>query len=395
MSRSVVRPVVGVLTVAVLGVVVALAATMFRGDFARTETITVLSPRAGLVMNPDARVQYRGVQIGKVSSIELLPGEQAAIHLAIDADRLDVIPANVNVNIASTTVFGAKFVQLSPPDQPTPDSVHPGQVLGADHVMVEVNTIFGQLVSVLSSIQPEKLNETLGAIATAMNGRGDQFGQTLSDLNSILGELNPSLSSLNHDLAVAPAVFGTYADVTPDLLDVVASGTAISRTIVERQRDLDSVLVSATGLAEIGDQVLDENRQPLADVLRLLVPTTDLTNEYNQALTCALGGMNIMANNPPLDVPGVQVLAGFLWGQERYRYPENVPKVAAKGGPFCTNLPKVPYQQIAPFVVTDVGANPWKYDNPGIVLNSDGLKQLLFGSIPGPPRNSAQIGMPG
>ena len=75
-----------------------------------------------------------------------------------------------------------------------------------------------------------------------------------------------------------------------------------------------------------------------------------------------------MANNPPLDVPGVQVLAGFLWGQERYRYPENVPKVAAKGGPFCTNLPKVPYQQIAPFVVTDVGANPWKYNNPGIVL---------------------------
>ena len=134
-------------------------------------------------------------------------------------------------------------------------------------------------------------------------------------------------------------MFGTYADVTPDLLDVVATGTAISRTIVERQRDLDSVLVSATGLAEIGDQVLDENRQPLADVLRLLVPTTDLTNEYNQALTCALGGMNIMANNPPLDVPGVQVLAGFLWGQERYRHPENVPKVAAKGGPFCTNLP--------------------------------------------------------
>ena len=73
------------------------------------------------------------------------------------------------------------------------------------------------------------------------------------------------------------------------------------------------------------------------------------------------------------------MLAGFLWGQERYRYPDNVPKVAAKGGPFCTNLPKVPYQQIAPFVVTDVGANPWKYNNPGIVLNSDGLKQLLFG----------------
>ncbi|HNM84413.1 MAG TPA: MCE-family protein, partial [Mycobacterium sp.] len=133
----------------------------------------------------------------------------------------------------------------------------------------------------------------------------------------------------------------------------------------------------------------------LGDVLRLLVPTTDLTNQYNQALTCALGGMNIMANNPPLNVPGVEVLAGFLWGQERYRFPDNVPKVAATGGPFCTNLPKVPYESIAPFVVTDVNANPWKYDNPGIVWNSDALKQFLFGPVTGPPRNSAQIGMPG
>ena len=33
------------------------------------------------------------------------------------------------------------------------------------------------------------------------------------------------------------------------------------------------------------------NRQPLTDVLHLLVPTTDLLNKYNQALWCALGGM--------------------------------------------------------------------------------------------------------
>jgi phospholipid/cholesterol/gamma-HCH transport system substrate-binding protein len=29
------------------------------------------------------------------------------------------------------------------------------------------------------------------------------------------------------------------------------------------------------------------------------------------------------------------------------------------------------------------------------VLNADGLKQMLFGPLDGPPRNSAQIGQPG
>jgi hypothetical protein len=48
-----------------------------------------------------------------------------------------------------------------------------------------------------------------------------------------------------------------------------------------------------------------------------------------------------------------------------------------------------------PFLVTDDGANPWQYGNQGIVLNSDGLKQFLFGPIDGPPRNVAQIGQPG
>ena len=47
------------------------------------------------------------------------------------------------------------------------------------------------------------------------------------------------------------------------------------------------------------------------------------------------------------------------------------------------------------YLVTDTGTNPWKYGNQGWLVNSDGLKQALFGPIDGPPRNSAQIGMPG
>ena len=45
--------------------------------------------------------------------------------------------------------------------------------------------------------------------------------------------------------------------------------------------------------------------------------------------------------------------------------------------------------------MTDTGINPWQYGNQGILLNSDGLKQLLFGPLDGPPRNTAQIGQPG
>ena len=118
MKGDVLRPLMGVVLVAAIVAVFVLAATLFRGGFSDSVPVTVLSDRAGLVMNPDAKVQIRGVQVGKVASIEGLPNGQAALHLAMDPSRLDAIPANALVDIASPTVFGAKQVQFVFPDEP-------------------------------------------------------------------------------------------------------------------------------------------------------------------------------------------------------------------------------------------------------------------------------------
>jgi phospholipid/cholesterol/gamma-HCH transport system substrate-binding protein len=385
----------GLITIIVIVSAFVLAANLFRGGFTDAVSVTVISPRAGLVMNADAKVQVRGVQVGKVASIEDLPDGGAALHLAMDESRLSAIPANALVDIASPTVFGAKYVQFVFPEHPSAESLRAGQVINAQHVVVEVNTVFEQLTSVLSKVEPAKLNQTLGAIASALSGRGEKLGQMLVDLDSYLAQLEPSLPALSHDLETAPGVLRAYADAAPDLVAVADNSARISDTVVDQRQNLDAALVSVIGLADIGNQVLTENRQPLADVLHLLVPTTDLLNEYNQALWCSLAGMADLANRPPLKEPGVAVLAGFLWGQERYRYPMDLPKAGATGGPQCTGLPHLPFETVPPFVIADTGTNPWRRTYPGIVLNSDLIKRIMFGEIDGPPRNSAQIGQPG
>jgi phospholipid/cholesterol/gamma-HCH transport system substrate-binding protein len=396
-TRNLLRPLMGLVTIVVIVAAFALAANLFRGGFTHDVPVTVISSRAGLVMNPDAKVQVRGVQVGKVASIENLPNGGAALHLAMDPKRLSAIPANALVNIASTTVFGAKYVQFVFPDDPSPESLRAGQVVDAQHVMVEVNTVFEQLTSVLSKVDPAKLNETLGAIASAVNGRGEKIGQMLSDLDSYLAKIEPSLPALSRDLEAAPDALRAYADAAPDFVSIADNAARFSDTVVDEQQNLDAALVSVIGLADIGNDVLSQNRQPLTDVLHLLVSTTDLTNQYNQALWCALAGMVDASGRPPLKEPGVHVLAGFLWGQERYRYPMDLPKAGAKGGPQCTGLPHLPYEAVPPYVVADTGTNPWRRTYPGIILNSDLIKQIMFGGteVDGPPRNSAQIGQPG
>lgn len=394
-GRNYLPPLLGLITVVIIGLIFAVAVGLFQGSFTETVPVTVISQRAGLVMNPDAKVKMRGVQVGKVASIESLPNGQAAIHLAMDPSQLHFIPSNVLVDIASSTVFGAKSVLLVEPDKPSAQRLHSGETLQGQHVMVEINTVFQQLVSVLSHIDPPKLNESLGALAQAFSGRGPQLGQALSDLDSFLAKLEPSLPAFRHDFSVLPAVANAYADAAPDLVKTAANATRISKTIVDEQHNLDALLISTIGLADIGNDVLSANRQPLTDVMHLLVPTTDLTNEYNPALTCAFGGLVRLSHAAPLSEPSINISASLVWGAERYRYPTNLPKVAATGGPRCVGLPSLPFGTSPPQLIADIGADPVGYGNPQLMINSDLLKQLLYGPIAGPPRNSAQIGQPG
>jgi phospholipid/cholesterol/gamma-HCH transport system substrate-binding protein len=395
MSHNGIRALAGLATLIVIAAIVGVAVGLFQGAFTATVPVTVLSQRAGLVMNPDAKVKMRGVQVGKVASIETRPDGEAALHLAMNPSQLRLIPANVLVDIASTTVFGAKFVELVPPANPSPQRLHAGEILDSKHVTVEINTVFEELRSVLGKIDPTKLNETLGAIASAVNGRGHTIGQALSDLDSFLATQDPSLPALSHDIEALSTVSNAYADAAPDLVKTANNATRISQTIVEEQQNLQGLLLSTIGLADIGNEVVGGNRQALTDVLHLLVPTTNLLNQYHQAIWCGIAGTLPNLHAPPLPVPGITLFAAIEFGTERYRYPTNLPKVAATGGPQCHTLPNVPVDVAPPYVVADVGANPWAYGNQQLLINSDALKQLLYGPIAGPPRNTVQVGQPG
>jgi phospholipid/cholesterol/gamma-HCH transport system substrate-binding protein len=394
-ARSYLRPLVGLSAVLAIVAVVALATAQFRGDFNETVPVTVMSDRAGLLMNPGARVKLNGAQIGTVSSVTETADGRAALRLAIAPAELSVVPENVHVEIGSATVFGAKSVEFTSPGDPSGTPLRAGQVLDSQHVTVEVNTIFEQLNSVLSHIDPAKLNETLSAVSTAFSGRGEEFGRTLTDFNSFLGVLEPSLPQLSADLQTLPDVATSYADAAPDLVAIINNATRISQTLVDEKSSLDRFLVSTIGLADIGNDVIGTNREPLANLMHLLVPTTDLTNEYHEALNCGLTGILQFALRPPGPNPGVTDLAGLTLGIERYRYQQDLPKVAATGGPQCKGQLPIQYDSFPPKVVMDVGTNPFKYGNQGLLLNSDALKQFLFGPIDGPPRNTSQVGQPG
>ena len=381
MVRSIVRPLVGLISIAALVAVIALAAVMFRDGFADTTRVTVRSPRAGLVMYPDAKVKMRGVTVGKVADVTERPDGTAEIGLAISSDQVRRIPSNVTVDIAASTAFGAKFIEFLPPLQRSTASIHAGQIFDSDHVTVEINTIFERLTAVLGQVEPEKLNETLGALASATDGRGEQVGRMLTDLDSFLAKVQPALPDLSHELDVAPNVAASYADAAPDITATAGNATEISRTLVDEQQNLDALLVSAIGLGEVGNRVVGDNGNQLISMAHLLVPTAELLNEYGPGLKCSIEGLDYLDHVPPVQLPGMGLTVNFLWGAEPYQYPRDLPKVAATGGPQCSVLP-VEYNTHPKYLIVDDGAVPFPNTNRGLRLNVPLLQSMLFGGVP-------------
>jgi phospholipid/cholesterol/gamma-HCH transport system substrate-binding protein len=341
----------------------------YTAAFTPIDTVTVTSPRAGLVMDEEAKVKYRGIQIGKVNDIAY-SGDQAKLTLVINSDQLRYVPSNAPVRIASTTVFGAKSVEFIAPEQPSGTPLRPGAIVQAQAVQLEANTLFQTLIDVLHKIDPVHLNATISAIAQGLRGHGDDFGATLAGLNRYLLQLNPKLPTVESDFAQTATVANIYGDAGPDLVTVIDNVPTISNTIVDEQESLNATLLAAIGLANEGYATLEPAADDyIAAIQRLRAPLKVL-GDYSPVFGCILQGVKNGSERSGRLVggikPGAMVSSSFVLGVPSYTYPESLPIVNASGGPNCRGLPDIPSKQYggswyrAPFLVTDNAYIPYE-----------------------------------
>lgn len=371
--------------ISLLVAAVAFTILAYTSAFSPTDKITVAAPRAGLVMDRDAKVKFRGMQVGKVKSIDLV-GDQAQLTLAIDRGQLRYIPSNSTVAIASNTVFGAKSVEFLAPETPEAP-LRPDTVVQASSVQVEANTLFQTLTDVLNKIDPVHLNAVTSAVAEGLRGHGDDLGTLLTGLNDYLAGLNPKLPALHSLFAKTATVGGIYADAGDDLVTVIGNAPAISDTIVDQQDNLNAALLAATGLADNAYATLEPAADDyIAAIQRLRAPAKVMA-DYSPEFGCVLEALVTAKRNfGPIiggTKPGLFVSSNFVPGVPAYTYPESLPMVNATGGPNCRGLPNFPNKIIggswyrAPFLVTDNAYVPFE-PNTELQFDAPSTAQFLF-----------------
>ena len=263
----------------------------FRGDLVSREQLTMMSDRAGLSMDPGAKVTYNGVEVGKVSRVdEVTVGDQPRAKITMDVNPryIHLIPANVDAAISATTVFGNKYISFTSPKNPTPQRITSADVIDATSVTTEFNTLFETLTSVSEKVDPIKLNQTLSATAQALQGLGDRFGQSIINGNEILGDLNPRMPQLRRDNQLLADLGDTYANAAPDLFDGLENAATTARTLNEQQSNIDQALMASIGFGNTGGEIFEKGGPYLIRGAQDLIPTSELLDEYSPALFCTI-----------------------------------------------------------------------------------------------------------
>lgn len=320
----------------VIAAIVAGVVLAYQQVFTPAVPATVVAARAGLLMYRGADVTLDGVTVGRVTSITPAGG-QARLGIAVDPGQVAHIPANVRASITEPTIFGPKYIDLVLPAHPSPQRLQAGQVIAPATVSTEVNTVFASLVSLLDSLHPAKVSATLGAISTALQGRGSQLGDFIAELNSYLREFNPSLPALSADLGTAPKVLRTYAGAAPSLLATLGNLRVTSGTLVRQQAQFDAFLLDLTGLAGSTRQFLAGNERGLIATLATLAPTTALLARYSPEFGCLFASVSQFGQLSGSDK--IILHSTILPGQRGYRYPANLPEMHATSGPSCYGGP--------------------------------------------------------
>ncbi|MBP2476115.1 virulence factor Mce-like protein [Crossiella equi] len=382
------RRLLGVVFLAVVALLLGLTVAVYRGDFERTALVTLRTDHIGNQLMTESDVKVRGLIVGEVKRIAS-SGDGAVLELALQPDKLAQIPKDVTARLLPKTLFGERYVSLVPPAASTGGHLAAGDVIGQDRSSsaIELERVLSNLMPVLQAVQPQKLASTLGAMATALDGRGDQLGETLTQLNQLVRQLNPALPDLKADISALADVSDVYTKAAPELLTALADLTTTTRTVAEQRANLQTLYSSVSTTSADLTGFLAANRNNLIRVAADSRPLLDVLAKYAPEYPCFLKGMTEL--KPRLDqafgkgtsTPGLRITMEITANRGKYVPGQDEPRYADKRGPRCYDIhPRPePFPQYPPDGPVKDGSKP----PPAARSANDGLN---------PPINAANGG---
>ena len=356
-GQKVMLRVYGVVFLLVMALLIGLSIAIYQKAFIDVVHVTLETDKVGNQLAPPSDVKVRGLIVGEVRSVSS-DGTNATIDLALDPDTVGLIPSNVSARLLPKTLFGEKYVDLVLPNEPADRPIRENDVIPQDRtsVAIELERVLADLLPLLRTVQPEKLNATLNAMATALEGRGDALGDNLVRVDRYFKALNPQIETIKADISGLADVFSIYADAAPDLLRLMRNSAVTATTFAERPDVYAGFLLGTTGFANTTREIVTENEDRIIQLGRVSRPTLQVLAKYSPHYPCLLDGLRQANSNDPnaAGAIGGAFARGYLnitleiVPQRGAYQPGEEPRWDEKSGPNCRGLPQPPYSQANP-----------------------------------------------
>ncbi|MFF7352010.1 MCE family protein [Streptomyces filipinensis] len=331
----------GVVFIAVLALLLSLSVAVYQQVFTPAVRIRLEADSLGNQLDPRADVKLRGLLVGEVREVHA-DGTKATLDIALKPEYVPDIPSDVRARLLPKTLFGEKYVDLVAPAHSVARPIRPGDVITQDRtrVGIELQQLMNDLLPLLRTVQPGKLNATLSAFATALEGRGDRIGDNLTRVGAYLHRLDPHLPSMTEDFARLADVAEVYGDAAPDLMDILRNTVTTSRTVVEQRDRIASALTTTAGVAATADDFLHANGDRLITLGRVSRPTLELFARYSPEYPCLLAGLvhEEQASEQAFRGGRMHITLEAVRQQGAYQ-PGEEPRYADRSGPNCRDLP--------------------------------------------------------
>jgi phospholipid/cholesterol/gamma-HCH transport system substrate-binding protein len=338
---------VAFLALLVLGVYATYA--VFTKKYVDYDEVTLETSSIGLQLPTRADVKIRGVIVGEVLEFGTR-SDGAELTLGIFPEKMDTIPANVTGSIVPKTLFGEKYVSLEIPESGPQGQLATDAVIDRTEVSTEVEEVLSDLYPLLRAVQPADINMTLNALATALEGRGELIGENLETVDAYLKRLNPQIPGLVEDLRLTAQVSDIYADVLPEVAQILENTVTTTGTLEDRSVQLNALFKDVASFSDTAKAFLEDNGDNLVRLGEVSSAQLRVLAKYAPVFPCLTEGI---VNAGKLQAEAfrgftLHIVLETLPRQPRAYGPQDKPRIAEDRGYDCLHLPNPPWSQDNP-----------------------------------------------
>ncbi|MFT4124822.1 MAG: MlaD family protein [Gordonia sp. (in: high G+C Gram-positive bacteria)] len=243
------------------------------------DTVTLRMPdTGGLYQN--ANVTYRGVNVGKVSSVRLTTGGVDA-ELSIDSDA--DIPANASARVRSQSAIGEQFVEFTPPDGDTdPTTLGDGAKLtvSAADMPVEISSVLDQATGLLDRVGDTNLRGLIDEAFNAFNGTSEDLRRLIDSMVLLVDAASRNSAATIDLVRQAGPLMRTQATTADQIRAWTANAVKVTDQLRANNPEVTDLLHKGPGTAASAQQLFADMDQSLPLLIANLSTTAKTTAVY-------------------------------------------------------------------------------------------------------------------